>query len=90
MQTERLKKQIFFRARRGLKETDLIFTRFLNHGLDGYSETELLAIAALMELPDQTLLGWFVDGKPVDTVHQTAFLWVKQAQTPHERTLRKP
>ena len=80
MQTERLKKQIFFRARRGLKETDMIFTRFLKHGLDQYSESQLEGIAALLELPDQTLLGWFVDGKPVDPAHLTTYTMVKEAQ----------
>ena len=80
MQTERLKKQIFFRARRGLKETDMIFTRFLRNGLDNYSQTQLEGLAALMELPDQTLLGWFVDGHPVPAEHQAAFKMVKEAQ----------
>jgi len=80
MHTERLKKQIFFRARRGLKETDLIFARFLKHGLEGYSQAQLEGIAALMNLPDQTLLGWFVDGKPVDTAHQATFKLIKAAQ----------
>lgn len=80
MQTERLKKQIFFRARRGLKETDMIFTRFLKYGLDNYTENQLEEIAALMELPDQILLGWFIDGKPVDPQHQTTFSLIKAKQ----------
>lgn len=80
MQTERFKKQIFFRARRGLKETDMIFARFLKHGLDHYTQSQLEGIAALLELPDQTLLGWFVDGKPVDPAHLETFTLVKEAQ----------
>ncbi|GEM_PF-4538745 len=80
MYTERLKKQIFFRSRRGLKETDMIFTRFLKNGLDDYSEKQLEDIAALMELPDQTLLGWFVDGKPVPAEYQATYQMVKEAQ----------
>lgn len=80
MQTERLKKQIFFRARRGLKETDMIFTRFLQHGLDTYTEKQLEGIAAMLELPDQLLLGWFVDGKPVAPEHVETFTLIKKAQ----------
>ena len=80
MQTERLKKQIFFKSRRGLKETDMIFTRFLKHGLDQYSEDELQLIADFLEVYDQILLGWFVDGNPVDPEHQKAFHMVKAAQ----------
>ena len=80
MQTERLKKQIFFRSRRGLKETDMIFARFLKHGLDDYSESQLESIAAFMELMDQTLLGWFVDGKPVDPQHLEVFELIKSRQ----------
>lgn len=61
MDIELLKKEIRFRARRGLKETDLIFTRFMDTHLNQLSTDELLELRDFLQLPDQQLLSWIVD-----------------------------
>lgn len=58
-----LKKEIFFRGtRRGLKEIDLIFGRFLAVELDRLTVAELRELRDLLTVPDNDLLAWFVEG----------------------------
>jgi antitoxin CptB len=63
-----LKKEIFFRGtRRGLKEIDLIFGRFLAAEIDRLTVAELHELRDLLTVPDNDLLSWFVDGQlPAD------------------------
>lgn len=61
MDMELLKKEIRFRARRGLKETDMIFARFMDANLQQLSTDELFELRDFLQLPDQQLLSWIVD-----------------------------
>lgn len=73
-----LKKEIRYRARRGLKETDLIFERFMNEHLDDLSVEELLEFKELLLVQDdQTLLHWFVDGKAPESARTPLFIKIQ-------------
>jgi len=48
-----------WRCRRGLLELDLLLESFLDREYDGLGDAERQAFAALLEVPDQTLLDWF-------------------------------
>ena len=63
MDLDRIKKEIRFRARRGMKETDMLMQRFLEQGLDDLSQDDLQAVQALLkETYDQDMMNWFFDG----------------------------
>ncbi|MBI1362671.1 MAG: succinate dehydrogenase assembly factor 2 [Proteobacteria bacterium] len=63
MDRQLLEKEIRFRAsRRGLKETDLLFARFLKDGLEGLSDDDLLALREVLHHTDQDLLLWVIEG----------------------------
>jgi antitoxin CptB len=50
------RRRLRWRARRGLLENDLIVSRFLNREGDVLDATEVLALEALLDLPDNELL----------------------------------
>lgn len=56
-----VKKEIHFRARRGLKETDLLFGRFIAAHLDDLSDSQLIEFRNLLLEFDQDLLHWFIE-----------------------------
>lgn len=56
-----VKKEIHFRARRGLKETDLLFGRFIQAHLDDLSDKQLIELRNLLLEFDQDLLHWFIE-----------------------------
>lgn len=56
-----VKKEINFRARRGLKETDLLFSRFITCHMDSLTEPQLLELRTLLLEFDQDLLHWFIE-----------------------------
>lgn len=62
MDIDLLKKEIRFRCRRGLKETDILFARFIAAELETMGEPELIELRDLLHLPDQLLLNWFIEG----------------------------
>lgn len=58
-----IKKEIHFRARRGMKEIDMRLQQFLARGLDDLSSRDLKAVLALLKNTyDQDLMNWFFDG----------------------------
>ena len=50
------RRRLRWRARRGLLENDLIVSRFLDREGDALDVTEVLALEALLDLPDNELL----------------------------------
>jgi antitoxin CptB len=82
-----LEKEIHFRAsRRGLKETDLLFARFLKDGLSRFSDAELLTLRDILHHTDQDLLLWVIEGH-LPPQHDTPIMRALQACA---RELHKP
>ena len=50
------RRRLRWRARRGMLENDLIVSRFLDREGDALDVTEVLALEALLDLPDNELL----------------------------------
>jgi antitoxin CptB len=50
------RRRLRWRARRGMLENDLIVSRFLDREGEGLDVTEILALEALLDLPDNELL----------------------------------
>ncbi|MGB2815664.1 MAG: succinate dehydrogenase assembly factor 2 [Burkholderiaceae bacterium] len=50
------RRRLRWRARRGMLENDLILTRFLDREGDVLDITEVLALEALLDLPDNELI----------------------------------
>ena len=56
-----------WRCRRGAKELDLLFDRFLDHGYESLDPAQRRRFDALLDQPDPQLLAWFSgDGEPAD------------------------
>jgi antitoxin CptB len=53
------RRRLLFRAQhRGTRENDLLVGGFVAAGLDGFSDAELTALEAILELPDPVLGDW--------------------------------
>jgi antitoxin CptB len=50
------RRRLRWRARRGLLENDLLITRFLDRRQDELGSADVLALEALLDLPDNELL----------------------------------
>jgi antitoxin CptB len=50
------RRRLRWRARRGMLENDLIISRFLDREGDALDVTEVLALEALLDLPDNELI----------------------------------
>ena len=50
------RRRLRWRARRGMLENDLILSRFLDREGDGLEVAEVLALEALLDLPDNELI----------------------------------
>ncbi len=65
------RRRLRWRARRGLLENDLIFTRFLDRHEDKLDEEQVSALMRLLELPDNQLLDLLLarvePAPPLDT-----------------------
>ncbi|MGH6854383.1 MAG: succinate dehydrogenase assembly factor 2 [Aestuariivirga sp.] len=69
------RKRLLWRAgHRGIKEMDLILGGFARQRIATMDETELLALEAIVELPDQELLSWATKVTPVPVEHVSALL----------------
>jgi antitoxin CptB len=72
---ETRRKRLLWRAsRRGLKEMDLILGGFAQTNLPTLDETELRELEAIVELPDNELLGWVMGQSPVPPEHRSKTL----------------
>jgi antitoxin CptB len=59
---------------RGMKEVDLILGRFADARLAGMNAPELAAFEALLDTPDQDVLGWVLGEFAVPPDQDTPFL----------------
>ena len=50
---------------RGMKETDILLGRFADAEVDSLDAAGVTAFEALLEIPDQDILGWIIGGVPV-------------------------
>lgn len=59
--------QLVWRCRRGVRELDILMTRFLASDYPKLSEVEQLAFQRLLEVQDPTIMDWLFSRKvPVD------------------------
>jgi antitoxin CptB len=59
--------RLAWRCRRGLKELDILLTRWLRREFPGAGTDERAAFAALLELPDPELMRYLLAGEsPAD------------------------
>ena len=66
MERKVLEKEIRYRStRRGMKELDLLYSRFVPSDLSPYSIEELEALRDLMLEPDALVWGWLRQDVPV-------------------------
>jgi antitoxin CptB len=54
------KSKLLWRCRRGVKELDVLFTRFVESSYDGLSEREKEAFNKLLEIEDPDILGFML------------------------------
>lgn len=47
-----------WRCRRGMKELDVLFERFIERGFANLPDSELPSLATLLEQPDQDIYAW--------------------------------
>ncbi len=60
------RRRILFRAtHRGTQETDRLVGGYISPRLSGFSEAELDAIEAMMDLPDVDLADWLMGREPI-------------------------
>ncbi|MGI9333353.1 MAG: succinate dehydrogenase assembly factor 2 [Gammaproteobacteria bacterium] len=52
------KGRLRWRCRRGMKELDVLFERFIERGFDALGVVELEPLALLLEQPDQDIYAW--------------------------------
>lgn len=72
---ETRRKRLLWRAsRRGMKEMDLLLGGFARDCLATLEETELRELEAIVELPDNELLGWIMGQSPVPPEHRSKTL----------------
>lgn len=60
--------KLLWRCRRGIKELDVLFTRFVEDLYDGLSDKEKKAFDELLTMEDPVILGFMLYGdKPEDS-----------------------
>jgi antitoxin CptB len=65
-QDQTRRRRILFRAtHRGTYENDLLIGGFVRARLEGFTESELDALEAVMELPDAVLADWLTGRQPI-------------------------
>ena len=69
------RRRILFRAtHRGTQETDRLIGGYISPRLQGFSEAELDAIEAMMDLPDPDLADWLMGRVPIPAGPHAALL----------------
>ena len=72
---ENRRKRLLWRAtHRGIREMDLILGGFAGARIAMMQASELDALEAIIDLPDQQLLAWATDQAPVPEAHRTPLL----------------
>ena len=54
------KSKLLWRCRRGVKELDVLFTRFVENSYDGLSDVEKDAFDKLLDIEDPDILGFML------------------------------
>jgi antitoxin CptB len=69
------RRRLLFRAtHRGTHETDILLGGFVTPRLHHFSEAELTALEALMDLPDVDLADWLCGRVPIAPEHDSPML----------------
>lgn len=69
------RRRLLYRAtHRGTHETDLLVGGFVAARLDRFTEAELDALEAVMELPDTDLADWLTGRRPIPAEHDCPML----------------
>lgn len=81
------RRRLLYRAwHRGMREMDLILGPFAEQEAETLSEAELDAFEALLELPDDLLLAWVSNARPVAPEHDTPlFVRIVEANAARHR-----
>lgn len=58
--------RLVWRCRRGMREMDILCTRFVEAVYDDLSEPEHAVLERLLDCPDQDILAWFHAGDGPD------------------------
>jgi antitoxin CptB len=54
------KNRLRWRCRRGMRELDIVFERFLEHDFEHLSADQQTHFAALLEVPDPDIYAWLL------------------------------
>ena len=75
------RRRLRYRAtHRGTHENDLLIGGFVAPRLDGFTEPELTALEALLELPDIDLADWIAGRRPIPPgVHEPLLRAMREA-----------
>jgi antitoxin CptB len=69
------RKRLLWRAtHRGIKEMDLLLGGFVSANIDSFSETEIVELERIMDIPDQDMLNWATRQAPVPAEQCSALL----------------
>ncbi len=72
---ENIRKRLLWRAtHRGIKEMDILVGGYASRHVDSMSETELVLLEQLLEIPDQDLLAWATKQQAVPARYQSSML----------------
>lgn len=82
-ETVRRKRLAYRSLYRGVRESDLIFRRFVDRHLDDLDASELDRFEALLDESDQDILAWVMGRLPVPSRHDHAvFQRLSEAASP--------
>ena len=79
----RRRRALFRATHRGTYENDLLVGGFVRARIALFTEAELDAVEALMELPDADLADWLTGRVPIPAIHDTDMLREIRAMAPH-------
>jgi antitoxin CptB len=69
------RRRLLFRANhRGTRENDILVGGFVTARLSEFSESEIVELEAIMELPDPVLADWLTGRAPIPPEHDTPLL----------------
>ncbi|APH54087.1 TPR repeat containing protein [Granulibacter bethesdensis] len=72
---ESRRRRLLFRAtHRGTHENDILIGGYVAARLEQFSEVELEALEAIMDLPDPDLADWLTGRRPIPPDHDTPLL----------------
>jgi antitoxin CptB len=73
--------RIMWRCRRGMREMDILCTRFVEGVYGELTELERGALERLLECPDQDILGWLTGGTDPEDRELAALMLRMRAMT---------